>query len=95
MSLSASGLAAELKQPNSAAREALALAVDRLAGKDPEFVLKVGLNIGLKQKSYFMSSGCALLSARVGSPPAGQPAASPRLPPPRHGQPPAKVGVEG
>ena len=48
MSLSASGLAAELKQPNSAAREALALAVDRLAGKDPEFVLKVGLNIGMK-----------------------------------------------
>ena len=41
VSLSASGLATELKQTESAAREALARAVFSIAEQDPEFILKV------------------------------------------------------
>ena len=41
VSLSASGLAAELKQSESAARESLTRAVFSIAEQDPEFILKV------------------------------------------------------
>ena len=41
VSLSASGLATELKQSESAAREALTKAVFSIAEQDPEFILKV------------------------------------------------------
>ena len=44
VSLSASGLASELKQPESAAREALTRAVFSIADQDPEFILKVILS---------------------------------------------------
>ena len=41
VSLSASGLATELKQTESAAREALTRVVFNIAEQDPEFILKV------------------------------------------------------
>ena len=41
VSLSASGLATELKQPESMARESLTKAVFSIAEQDPEFILKV------------------------------------------------------
>ena len=44
VSLSASGLASELKQPESAARDALTRAVFSIADQDPEFILKVILS---------------------------------------------------
>ena len=41
VSLSASGLATELKQTEGTAREALTRAVFSIAEQDPEFILKV------------------------------------------------------
>ena len=49
VSLSASGLATELKQPESMARESLTKAVFSIAEQDPEFILKVKKNCFFKK----------------------------------------------
>ena len=48
VSLSASGLAMELKQPESMARESLTKAVFSIAEQDPEFILKVKKSVSFQ-----------------------------------------------
>ena len=48
VSLSASGLAMELKQPESIARESLTKAVFSIAEQDPEFILKVKKSVSFQ-----------------------------------------------
>ena len=59
VSLSASGLATELKQPESMARESLTKAVFSIAEQDPEFILKVKKKLFLS-KTDFKTTQAAL-----------------------------------
>ena len=75
VSLSASGLDSELKQPESAAREALTRAVFSIADQDPEFILKVILSSNYLQTDENTLTGRTVLPSRTWSETCGKPVA--------------------